>query len=69
MVTENQEMVMEKSWKNNLSSMWEPCFILIYVRYGTQPLHSTTFCLGQVPQNSNNNAIHDNIIILIDNTS
>ena len=24
MVMENQEMVMEKSWKNMLSSMWEP---------------------------------------------
>ena len=24
MVMENQEMVMEKSWTNNLSSMWEP---------------------------------------------
>ena len=22
---ENQEMVMEKSWKNILSSLWEPC--------------------------------------------
>ena len=25
MVMENQEMVMEKSWKNILSSVWEPC--------------------------------------------
>ena len=25
MVIENQEMVMEKSWKNILSSLWEPC--------------------------------------------
>ena len=25
MVMENQEMVMEKSWKNILSSLWEPC--------------------------------------------
>ena len=24
MVMENQDMVMEKSWKNFLSSMWEP---------------------------------------------
>ena len=24
MVIDNQEMVMEKSWKNILSSMWEP---------------------------------------------
>ena len=24
MVMENQEMVMEKSWKNILSSLWEP---------------------------------------------
>ena len=22
---ENQEMVMEKSWKNIMSSLWEPC--------------------------------------------
>ena len=27
MVMENQEMVMEKSWENNLSSMWDPCII------------------------------------------
>ena len=26
-VMENQEMVMEKSWKNILSSLWEPCYI------------------------------------------
>ena len=25
MVMENQEMFMEKSWKNMFSSMWEPC--------------------------------------------
>ena len=27
MVIENQEMVMEKSWKNILSSLWEPCYV------------------------------------------
>ena len=26
MVMENQEMFMENSWKNILSSMWEPCY-------------------------------------------
>ena len=26
---ENQEMVMEKSWKHILSSLWEPCNVCI----------------------------------------
>ena len=33
---ENQEMVMEKSWKNILSSLWEPCNMLVFT---TQNFH------------------------------
>ena len=31
MVMENQEMAMEKSWKNILSSLWKPCVNLIRI--------------------------------------
>ena len=34
MVIENQEMVMEKSWTNILSSLWEPCYYM-YAKVGT----------------------------------
>ena len=30
MVMENQEMVMEKSWKNTLSSLWEPWYMYCF---------------------------------------
>ena len=42
---ENQEMGMEKSWKNILSSLWEPCNKLV-------DSHGWTFALLGKPRHA-----------------
>ena len=40
MVMENQELVMEKLWKNIMSSMWEPYYVQFYNFKGHNTQHS-----------------------------